>query len=248
MLKVLGGLAVLGMLSACAQQPVSMSNAFWSDTSDSIAIVIVKPPVASTHQQGSQGLLDVAISSGASSSLNDHLKTLSFAEFDGIGNDLQARLKARGLNVVGVYTEYQLPALQPMPTRTSQAASGPKKVYAQQDYRPLAATLKADRVLLITPTAIGTVRSYYGFIPLGAPQGTFITDDEIVDLKTDELLWFHTSMSNTAIATPWDEAPDFPNLTDAVYQAMNADRADILQQFPPAANDTPAPAAVAGKL
>jgi hypothetical protein len=230
-IKVSKGILVSGLmalLSACAQQPVAMSSDFWNNKSATVAIVVVKAPEASMHQQGAQGLLDVAISNGASGTLNDHLKTLKFDEFDSISADLQKRLTARGMTVVGVYNEYELPKLPSM------SGEGPNhKKMAQQDFRSLAATLKADRLLLITPAAVGTVRSYYGFIPLGAPQGAFIVNAEIVDLKTDELLWYHTATPFTNITDPWDEAPNFPNLTDAVFQAMNASRVDILQQFPP---------------
>jgi hypothetical protein len=229
-LRVVALLVCMGLLGACAQAPVNMSSRTWADKNASIAIVVVKVPTAATHKIGAQGLLDMAINNGIAGPVDTRLAasdvTKALEDFQSLGKQLQDQLTARGVKVVGVYTDYSLPQLNSM-----HGSTGPGQQLADKDYRTLAADLKADRALIIIPVAAGTVRSYYGFIPTSQPSGNFLADGEIVDLRSDELLWYIQVNKSVNIQSPWDAAPDYPNLTSAAEQAEQQARTDMFMAF-----------------
>lgn len=229
-LRIVALLGCVSLLGACAQAPVNMSSNTWADKNATLAIVIVKVPTAATHKIGAQGLLDVAINNGIAGPVDTRLAasdvSKALEDFQSLGKDLQDQLKARGVNVVGVYIDYTLPDLGSM-----HGSSSPGHELADKDYRALASDLKADRALIIIPVAAGTVRSYYGFIPTSQPSGDFIANGEIVDLRNDALLWYIQINKNVDIESPWDAAPDYPNLTTAAEQAEQQARADMLTAF-----------------
>jgi len=106
------------------------------------------------------------------------------------------------------------------------------RVYASKDFRSLKAELGgSDRLLLFTVVAVGTQRSYYGFIPISSPSAMMNARGEIIDLQTNEVLWRQTTTDVAAIDDPWDESPEFRNVHAAVQKVILAARksmADLL--------------------
>jgi len=103
-----------------------------------------------------------------------------------------------------------------------------------RDIRALAQSQGIDVLLLISVRRFGTIRPYYGFIPLGAPKGFFEVKGQMVDLKTNALIW-QTVMPETEAsveaADPWDQEPTYPNLDAAIVKAMENGKAFLLREL-----------------
>ncbi len=104
----------------------------------------------------------------------------------------------------------------------------------ERDVRALAQREDLDVLLLVSVRRFGTIRPYYGFIPLGAPKGFFEVVGQMVDLKTNQLLWqtvIKEADAQVAVAEPWDQPPEFPNVDAAILQAIENGKAFLLKEF-----------------
>ena len=75
-----------------------------------------------------------------------------------------------------------------------------------------------SHLLILSMTAVGTTRGYYGPVPLGEPTAQTTVKALVVNLDTNQVEWFTTATSSKVIEKPWDEGDKkWPNLTNAVY-------------------------------
>lgn len=218
MKKILVLLACCGFaLSGCAPvryKPIALDSSFWQQRQGVIGIASEPIPESTAHMLGNQGLLDIAINQSNAKNMSERLKTADTQRIKEIPDHLTKQLEARGFKVkkldVGFdpkkFTEYK-PVTNP-------------EQFANRDYRQLATAEEIDHLLLVTVARVGTARGYYGFIPLGPPRASVVITGQVVDLKTNKLLWYSNREVSIPIAEPWDEEPEFPNVMKAVAKGI----------------------------
>jgi hypothetical protein len=233
------------LTSACAPARLTVKPEFWNDHQAKIGVALTPHPTGAAHKVGAQGLLDMAINSAVAGSLQEHLSKVDLAEFDRVRDRFVEELGKRGMSVVAI-PGYVDPASFP---KRGDDAPAIENAYGR-DLAALRAKHHVDVVVLLQVSRFGTIRSYYGFIPLGAPSGFFEVKGQMVDLKTGQLLW-QTQLDEKAASVPaegdWDQPPDYPNLTAALRAAVANGNAFLVKEFfttPPPA--TPAATPVAG--
>jgi hypothetical protein len=230
-LRLLGRLAAgLGVLwlSACTTlgPNVPMKSDFWSQTDRSVSVVLAPLPEIRPHREGQQGLLDVAINTAMADELSTALRTISLTDsFGQARSEVVRRMQERGIKASFVETTIDPGALQDFQTEDK------SRIYAGKDFRPLKANFGTDRLLLFTVVQAGTVRGYYGFIPLGSPRAIFKARGEMIDLSTNEVLWRDSTSHNAGIADPWDQAPEFSNVHAAVQKVIADARKAMLDRL-----------------
>ncbi len=240
-------LAALGaalFASACAPARLTVKPEFWQDRQARIGVALMPHPEAGAHKVGAQGLLDMAINAGMAAELKSHLQKVDVNEFDRIRDRFVQELGKRGMNAVAM-PGYLDPATYP-----ARAEDAPQIENAfDRDLAALRTGQKLDAVVLLQVRRYGTIRSYYGFIPLSAPQGFFEVKGQMVDLRTGALLWQTVIPENQAAvpaAGDWDQPPEYPNITAALRAAMANGGEFLWKEFfnaEPAPASTPAPAA-----
>jgi formylglycine-generating enzyme required for sulfatase activity len=211
------GAAVLA--TGCAPTRIGLRSDFWQERQIRVGVALAARPVAGTHKVGSQGLLDMAINAGMAADLNAHLQTLDVSDFEKIRDRFATELSNRGMNVV-VLTGAVDPDKYP-----PRAEEAPKIENAYvRDLTALRTEQKLDAILLLQVRRYGTIRSYYGFIPLGAPSGFFEAKGQLIDLRTGAMLW-QAQMTEQQATVPamgeWDQPPAYPNLTAAIRVAIS---------------------------
>jgi hypothetical protein len=242
-LESLGRLApvtgLLLLLSACATvgESVPMKNEFWSQTDRSVSVALAKLPDTQPHRAGAQGLLDMAINEAMADELSKALKTITLTDSYGEArSEVVKRMQEKGLKASFVDKPLDVSALQEFRTEDK------NRTYALLDYRPLKAEFGSDRLLVFTVVQVGTIRSYYGFIPTSRPSAILNARGELIDLQTNEVLWRDTTSNSAQIDDPWDQPPDFKNVDAAVRKVIaDARKAMVEKLF------TPAPGATAAK-
>ena len=235
--KSLGRLApVVGLLllSGCATvaTTVPMKNEFWSQTDRTVTVALAKLPDTLPHRAGAQGLLDMAINEAMADELTKALKTITLTDsYGGARSEVVKRMQEKGLKASFVDKAIDVGALKEFSTEDK------SRTYAVLDYRPLKAELGSDRLLVFTVVQVGTIRSYYGFIPTSRPSAILNARGEIVDLQTNEVLWRETTSNSAQIDDPWDQPPDFKNVDTAVQKVIADARKTMLEKLfnPPAA-------------
>lgn len=214
-------LTALG-LTGCAtpQPPVPMDQTFWSEKQERIGIAISEIPEPDVFMTGNQGLLDVAVNSGLAAGLRSKVVTWDKSTLHELPTQAAQLLKEQN------YSAIQLDE----PVIVAKLGTPPNKGlgFATVDFTPLKEKHQIDKLVLFTITSIGTTRSYYGMIPTSAPVAQVVVSTLIIDLDDNRLLYFQPNTVNRAADGEWDEAPEFPNLTNAFYQALDSTQQSLL--------------------
>jgi len=223
-------LALLFMLSGCvAMQPkIDVDPKFWTDKQQVIGIAIAKLPTPMSAKSGNQGLLDVLINNANASDLDKHLATLDLGSVNELTDRMVAYLNEK--NIKSVKIEEQLD-LEKLPQLTEEQTANSNQ-HASRDFKVLKEQYQVDKLLLISVVRVGTMRSYYGFIPTSAPVGSSVVSGQIINLSNNQLEWSQVATQNVPNAEgDWDVPPNFPGLTKAVLSAYEQSQQMLLNQF-----------------
>ena len=231
--KLLVVLVSVFVLAGCvAMQPkIDVDPAFWANKEQVIGVAIAKLPTPMSAKSGNQGLLDVLINDANSSDLDKHLASLDITSVNDLADKIVAYLNTKNIKAVKIDTAIDESTLPELPAAgEDQTSSG--KLFAKRDFSGLKDQHQVDKVLLIKVTRVGTMRSYYGFIPTSAPVGSSVITGQIINLANNQLEWSQEATQNVPNAeSEWDVPPDFPGLTKATLAAYEQSQQMLLNNF-----------------
>jgi hypothetical protein len=209
-------------LTGCAspQLPIALEDTLWSERDKIIGVAVVELPKPTVQLTGNQGLLDVAINTGLAAGLRNKVETWELAGMETVPQQLADELSARG---------YKAKVLPPLKLSEFKE-SGAKLGYAKRDFTPLRQQ-HVDKLILITLNVAGTQRSYYSIVPTSDPLTQVGGLTQIIDLTDNRLAFYQPFSAVRAADGEWDEGPDYPNLTNAFYQALDESEQSILAPF-----------------
>ena len=222
----------LVLLSGCVTvvPNFSATSEFWGEKEGKVVgVAIAKTPVPTTYKQGNQGLLDLAINSAMATDLDAHLAKLEVMRIDTLADQVAMYLRTKGFLVKRVKTPIDVAALQAFEKPEN---APPKAYFASADFRPLKEQHGVDKLVVLSLRQLGTIRNYYGFIPLNAPSGISSVSGQAIHLSSNRLEWNHAVtqiVPNTE--GDWDVPPEYPALTKAIYTAYDRSRTMVYQQF-----------------
>lgn len=216
-LRNLFSFGIVLLLSACAtQQQVQLKKDFWQNKEQTLGILVVQ--VAQDRnviQQGGRiGLLDHAINNAMASDLNAYLEKQEIVELNVLGKRIAERARAIGVKAVMIDKKITMADLKERPGQVNDG-------FARHDFSPIIADYKLDRLLVLSPVFTGTARNYYGFIPTSDPVGTFQAFGELIEVPSHTLVWYKPINATRQVKQPWDQPPNFPNVTQAMRDAIN---------------------------
>lgn len=214
---------VLGLLTACAAPDVQLDQTFWQNHKQKIDVAQAKLPKATLYQQGQQGLLDVVVSGVVSNKFDNYLKTVDVKQISSLSPEFTKALKARGIPAE-VYS-------QPINLSNLNSSGKDAKGYATKNFTALSGRLNADKILLVDVQQLGALRNYYGPIPLGAPKAVCKLEGQLIELKTNKILWRYTSSVTVPVTGEWDQAPNYPNFNTAIEKAMQVAKQELYDSF-----------------
>ncbi|MHB1222263.1 MAG: putative periplasmic lipoprotein [Gammaproteobacteria bacterium] len=206
-------LIILGtlFLSGCAaEKNIQLSDAFWQQKQNKIAVAGVKPAKPGVIKVGSQGLLDMAINSAMTHKLDTHLSKTDLSWYYSLPNDMASKLKQRHVAVI---------------------VAGSGMEVDEKRTAIIATEHHVNDVLVMRLQAVGVIRRYSGFIPIGAPEAYCVLKGELIDSTTKEVKWRHLAEVKLPVNGEWDQPPTFPNVTSTVREAITASRQEILDSF-----------------
>ncbi|WP_183032660.1 hypothetical protein [Cupriavidus sp. UME77] len=216
-IRLAGLFLALCSLAGCAvvQKPIPASAKLFDDRTSTVAVAVQKLPEPNQNMIGAQGILDYAINKANAQAIVERLQRQDFSLVKGLPQELAKGLESRQVKVVLVAAPVDTEQLKKF---TEGSGDG----IAEMDYRPLAKQYGADRLLLVAPRWLGTSRSYYGFMPLGAPEGYVSLVGQLIDLHTNRLQWYEPVTVNTPVTGEWDDAPEYSNLMKSVDASTRA--------------------------
>jgi hypothetical protein len=215
-----GAMAVLAGCATPPQGPIALEANRLNGSSGKVGVAMSAVPAADTHLPGAGCLLCLAAASLANSSLTSHAKTLPSKDLASIQADVVEALRRKGVDVVVISDPIKI---EDLPKNTSTAPNA-----ARQDFSALKAKYGLDRLVMIDVTQQGFERTYSSYIPTSDPKGLVRGSAYLVNLGTQTYEWYTTINVVKATDKKWDEPPQFPGLTNAYYQAVEAARDTVV--------------------
>lgn len=217
------------LISGCATTVPLQSN-FWEQRKGArVGVALASLPEAHAHRVGSEMLLDLAINKALSAKLDARMRQVAPSMLRTVTDNFVAQLKRLGFDAQKISEPIPVDAF----AKSTSKSSGNVK-YFDRDLSSLAQKHNIDLLLLITVSRYGTLRNYYGFIPLGKPKALFDVRGQMIDLKDNQLLWqtyLTDDEATVAVTGEWSEPPDYPNLVAALEQAVNKSMAQLETKF-----------------
>lgn len=235
------------LLHGCVvAKPATLPQNFWTETNKSISVSVQDLPKPSSNKLGAQGLIDIAINQMVATGWDNHVENLKLPPYGNLAGEFVTRLNQRGFKAQAVSMKLaSLPRYEARPEQKTKKAA-----VLDKDLSGVTALTGSDYLLLVNPVTTGTARNYYGFIPLSDPTGFFLGHATLIDVKSNEIKWWKDIMISKIANIPWDEPPGYPNLSQAIVQAVEESREQFMTELfssaPAALPATPAaPDAVA---
>ena len=224
-LRNLIAILAVGAAAGCAtapQQAIQLDQASATLNSGKIGVAMTKLPAVDTQLPGAVCLLCMAAASMANSSLTDYSKTLPYEDLPQLKNEIADRLRKKGSQVVLINDELDL---EPLAKFESEGTNVAKK-----DFAPLLKKYGVDKLLIIDIAALGFERKYSAYVPMSDPKGLFRGTGYIVNTK-NTYEWYMPVEVLKSADKEWDEAPKFPGLTNAYFQALELGRERFIKAF-----------------
>jgi len=205
------------LLVGCSATRIAVNNDFWSKENSKIGIAFIQKPQSGAYKVGSQGILDMAINAAMASNLEKHLAAFKVDEFYQLKEIFKERLAKRGItNVIFVDSLINFKMLRPYAGKAGKKAS-------EKDFTSFKDKYNIEHLIVLSIGRYGTLRGYYGFLPLGAPKALFQGNGMMIDLSNNEYEWYiemDEDESSKDVIGSWDQEPDYPNLTKALGEAL----------------------------
>ncbi len=217
MKKFVGVLALSVLLGACAapsHPPIAMKSEALGGSDNRIAVQMNEIPETDTSFPGAGCLLCIGAARAAHSDLSTQVQSLEPEGLEALPARLAEILRTKGA-VVSMVDEKIDP-------RELDEFSGyvTGRETPEKDFRPLARSLNADKLLIVDITGQGVRRPYYLYAPTGIPRAHVQGAAYMVDLKTNAYDWYWPIDIEVMAEGEWKEPPAFPGLTNAYFQAV----------------------------
>lgn len=217
--KLISCAFMVAVLSGCvSQKAMDIPANFWETGGEkNIAIAFVQPPEMYAHRMGGEGLLDLAINEIVTDSVETHIQTLTHDKFELSKSAIVQLIEKRGGSSEVLPEYYKATDANKLPDEQH------KDGYFNYDLTGLKEQYSASHLLVVQVLASGTIRDYYGFIPLSEPRGYVYAHVTLVDLLDNKIVMEH--QINEQVLLPedveWDD-PDngFPEITKVVHLAL----------------------------
>jgi len=211
-------------LFGCAaniQKPIELDAQFWNDKNQTIGVAMTTLPPSELVLAGNQGLLDLAINKGVNSKLSTQVSTWKLQDTASIPDEIVAKLVAKGYKAKRVDEAVDIKLFKETKFREG---------FFGRDLTPLQAKYGVDRLLLISYTASGAYRTYYSVVPTSVPTPQVGGIGLVVDLHDNHLLWYKPFAVTQPAQGEWDQ-PNYSNLSNAYYQAVDSSRQLVITPF-----------------
>lgn len=211
-------------LTGCAtppQNPVSIGANTFAEKGLRVGVVMNKMPKVDTSFPGAGCLLCMAAASVANSSLTTYTQSLPADDLVRLKTDIAEALKLKGQVPVVIDEAIMVGDL---PNASSTVPNA-----ARKDYSSFKSKYQLDKLLVVYFQEVGITRPYSSYVPVGDPKGVVSGASYIVNFKDNSYDWYLPVLKLKGAQGPWDEAPKFPGLSNAYFQAVEEARDAILQ-------------------
>jgi hypothetical protein len=216
------GVFVAAFLGACAtkpQLPVALSKDKLGAQTGRVGVALGEPK-PDLYLPGADCLLCIGAATLANNSLNTYSKTLKDDEIVALKEEMVEMLRKKGVQATAIDGVVNLNDLPDLKLGENMA---------RKDFHRFSD--RFDHLVVIDVRQFGFERTYASYFPTSEPKAVFRGGAYMVDLKTNAYEWYDTVAVVKGTDGKWDEAPNFPGLTSAYYQAIEQGKDQLKKPF-----------------
>jgi hypothetical protein len=224
--KTIAILLACVLLSACKTTPQStifLSPDTLSAKNGKVGVIMTALPKIDTTFPGAGCLLCIATASAANSALTKHAHTMSNQDFAKLKAEVADTLRKKGVEVTVIAEDFDAKSLKDVPESGSNGA--------RKDFRPLKEKYHVEHLAVVDIRFAGFLRNYSAYISRGDPVATVEGRVSVVNLTGNTYELFQDLDVIKSADGPWAEAPDYPGLTNAYFNAVESCKDQILRSF-----------------
>jgi hypothetical protein len=212
------------MLTGCAgtppQKPVPFSVTTFQSPVNRVGVVMTQVPKTNTYFPGANCLLCIAAASAANSTMTDYVRTLPNDDLAAMKEQVAEALKKKSADVVIISDLLKLSDLP------SNDAAGTN--IARKNFSAFHAKYNIDKLVVVDFNFAGVQRPYANYFPASEPKAVVSGFAYMINLGDNSYEWYQPLNETKATDGAWDEAPKFPALTNAYFQALELAKDDVL--------------------
>ncbi|WP_257326310.1 hypothetical protein [Pseudoalteromonas rhizosphaerae] len=202
------------ILVGCGTTPqptVQLEDNHFINQERKVGLYFIRGDKATTHIYGANCLLCYGVASSLTSSLDNHLESLSTDDIDSLKGLIEDEFKQRTNYVLAIDDEKLIDKLPKFKGELG---------FAKQDFRGLKDKYDIDILVVANIQRFGAYRSFSSYVPNGDPQGYIQGLVYTVDLNTNQYIQYKSVDEKVQPEGVWDEPAEFPGVTTAYYQAI----------------------------
>lgn len=218
-----GVFLALTVLSGCAtriQNSIPLDSSTLSAVGGRVGVAMAPLPKVDTEFPGAGCLLCIGVARGFHSRMTDHVRTLPIEDLPELAAQAGALLEKKGARTLVLKDPLKLDDL---PSFDGEAVN-----FARKDFRGLRDKYNIDRLVVFQVSSLGVWRTYSSYVPVGEPYAVFNATVFMVNTQTNALEWFEP-IALTRAAAKWDQPPEYPDLTNAYFQALEIGKTHLLK-------------------
>lgn len=212
---------IIGILSGCAMNnSIPLPHNYWQQKQTKIAVARLVFDKPALYQEGQEGFADVLINTIVTNEFAEQLAKFDMQWYPQLQNTIYKKFVSKHMNVILIS--------QPINASHLDIINKDHAMFADKNFAELRAQLKSDQLLLIRVNAIGARRRYYGFIPISKPEAICNVQGDLIDLKTNRIIWRGHGMTVIRINDKWDQPPLYSNFMQALKSSVQSSSQQLL--------------------
>lgn len=217
--------AVAFVLGGCAtpQTPITLTSEALTQQTGKIGVAMTQIPKTDTFFPGAGCLLCIAAAAASNSALTAHIQTLPHEDLPELKNEVAALIDKKGVQTLVIEEAIDLDALPNFGDK------GPG--IARKDFTQFRERYGIDKLVVIHIASLGVIRTYSSYFPTSEPKGVLTGIGHMVDLSNNRYEWYHPVFVTKSVDGTWNEPPQFPGVTNAYFQALEAGKDEFLKPF-----------------
>ena len=210
------GIPLILFSTACKRDNVKFSQEFLNKKGSISLVWSANSTNGSVYQEGSQGLLDIAVTQLATASLfakirnivvNPYVDDFYLKKF---GNEFGKR-------------QFNAKLVQlPLDSDSLQKSSSNEKKMFWIDFREFKSKYGAEYVLYLDIPKFGISREYFSFIPTSAPKGKSMIDIYLINTTDNLIESEYHDIRSIDVQGEWDTPPEYSPVKDAAITSLKS--------------------------
>lgn len=212
--QILAISAILFLVGCGGRQDMEIHNTVFDKPSSIVITQMDGLENPGFYKEGQQGVVDFLISSAVTKQVTENIKKINVDEIidQHFVKPFESAFMAKSFKIVKASEKLKKEALV--------KHEGDQDKCAEFNFKNLQTTYNTEYALVLEPKLFGTMRRYYGFIPLGSPKGYADFKVYLVRLEDNAVLGHYNAESKIEVKGRWDNPPHYEELVKATKTAL----------------------------